>query len=906
MSLSRHRKGSATYPLDTGADAKPQRGASGIVSCIRQLVLRLLSAQAIARKPVRIHLRKQFGAQVAASDWAGAVASGGALLDQLPPLRGWDYATRRVVEAFLAAPPDPGAGQAAAYVLRHTGLRYLDAVTHSGGLPPEETGILADLLLRERPSDLRLLRLSIALGNEARDADAQRLTEALESGAAPDRCVALARAARAVRGGNVASAHALLDSWERDSANREWPIDDITLIGMILAGACSHPSLETLARRVATFPTATARLHALLVELRCSGDEARKLTSALHSAGADPLAVLDALLAFGPPLDRATAMKAIGLIEADRSALRASRIHSLAQSLLDRAVPDHETTADFCRRHVAVLCATASGATLHGRAMHLVQDWEAALLAWDTRLSFIPAEEQPLANAYLAAASLGQSERAELYRSRMTSWKQATAPTLLALVRGACLLGDVDFGREVLDRLLKQGGFSNTRRQIVRFRALLNGDAAMERESPPNLQALAAPAVLVIDPGFSLAAGHHFTYNQFAIRFFAEEMAIEADRIWICAGRKGLDGSFREAAPLSSSLHRVFGFDPYSYKEFPAVPSFLRNLNAVWQNDLATGLGAADLSTVRLIYCHSMKANMVVGFANWIAARFRLQNVLVVIGVIEVDHMAKSASVRDACDGFYREAVDVLRGTPGVTVIVYAETGAACKHLRGVFGDALPVHNIPYLAAALAGPAAAAHVPFSRDKITIGLVGGSRRERGLDLFPGLIMALSYRSDIRWILQLDRAVAERMNALFPLYLDWAVSQGICQWHDGRMEDEAYYDALRRMDIVLMPYGDRYAVSGSGVFYEAAQLQRYLIVPKKTFMSEVLVEWGYPCSVMEDTSLQGISKCLYDVLGKRTDLAQDMSKLRERGTNVLPLDRFRTLLASEMKVLTNDAC
>lgn len=289
-----------------------------------------------------------------------------------------------------------------------------------------------------------------------------------------------------------------------------------------------------------------------------------------------------------------------------------------------------------------------------------------------------------------------------------------------------------------------------------------------------------------------------------------------------------------------------------------------------------------------------MKANLVLGFARWVAACFAGREIAVIVGVIEVDYATEGDAVREACNAAYHQGIQLLRATPGIRFVLYAETSFASAILHEAIGGTEPVEVIPYLAAILVGQAADAIPPFAGERVMIGLVGGSRRERGVDLFPELILALSSRDDVRWILQLEREAARKIDPVFPAYLDWAVAQGLCEWHEGRLDTQTYQAALRRIDVVLMPYRNRYANSGSGVFYEAMQLKRYLVIPEATFMREVVENLAYPCTLLPSTSFHAVLETLISLLDRKAELRRSMHGLAQDATERLPIGRFEALV------------
>jgi hypothetical protein len=915
--------GGAAALAGAAADAlDPPAGTADAAGRLRRLALALLAAgehrlqAALWEAALRQGLDPQHGHQRlldaahAAGDAPRALAAGAWLLDQPQPRPHWQALTRSAAARVL-----DGSAAGAALVLRLTGLRFLPEVLQATGIDTgADTGAdagadaLADALAGaagDLPPGTAVL-VAAALAARGAEAAARRLAAALAGPAAPAPAAAVAGALCDLAAGRLDAVHAALEGLPAD------PGDDLLLPAALAAAGAAHAALAGLAARAVRLPDVLARLAALVTAVGVQADALAGLTAALAAAGLDRLAILDMRLGLAADLDPLQAQAAVALVEADTSDRRAERVLALARRLADSETTGAAAAAAFCRRHADTLAATPTGAALLARALTAVQDWEGSLAAWDAVLAQQPGAAWALGRAYHAAARAGQAARAAAYLERAELDDPAAQTALLNVAYGACILGDLDTGARCLDRFDALPAGAPARQQdrfnlAGRLRAALSGDAgqllrdtAAVAQVPPGAP---PPRVLLIDPGFAVNDGHHFAYTLFATRFFAAEAGIDPAAVQVCTRIDApLGDGAGEAAAVAAGLHRILAFNPYAFEEFPKSPRILGNIARAWQADLTRAFAGQDLDSVEAIYCHSMKASMAEGLAGWIAARLAGpsggRRLAVILGIIEVDYMGEGAEATAACNAAYAAAVARLRALPGVQLVLYAETAHAVRELSAVLGGAAPVHNIPYLAASLAGPAATAPVALSGGRVTVGLVGGSRRERGLDLFPELMLALADVPDLHWIVQMSRSLAEAMDPVFPAYLDWAVARGLCTWFDGRLETAEYHAALRQMDVVLMPYRDRYAVSGSGVFYEAIELERYLVVPQDTFMAGVLRDWDYPSEIMSAASVPAALRALRRVLQRRGALAADMQLLRAAGGDRLPVGQFRRLVRAAL--------
>lgn len=886
--------------------AEPPKGTRNTISRLRQLALALREhneyrLQALVWKAcaaqgmeaLNAHQRI-LDAQVAGGDWSGAVISGGFLLAQPEPRPYWTNATKDAVLALLYGTQSPSR-EDLVHVMRHTGMRFIGDILEQFG-DQELLQVLLECDLNEE----QLLHLSMTFAFRNQNELALRVAELLAERARSGTFAALARAAHSYVTGSLGEVHSAL-------TQALVPPADLSATSMwnwgMLAAVCSHPSLELVAHRIADDALVLATLSTVLTNMGSRADEFAALMAALIQAGADPLVLLDLRLSSGEKLNESYANEAIKLVKADQSERQPLRIIALTRELLVHSSKTIHALAGLCRPHSARLCAIPSGAALLARVLTLSQDWAAALSAWDEVLHQSPKQTWALAQAYFVAAKLRRADLAVGYISQIDLAANSSDPSMLTLVHGACILGDIALGLSVLDKIPADTLAADSNNKVGRLRAVVTGDVNSLAHIAPNTirapNVVSSPRVLVIDPGLGAITGHHFGYALFSINFWSQELAIDQSQVWLCARRSGGNESIDLDPRLSASLHRCFDFDPLAFTEFSKTPDVLRNLSAVWQADLLRGLQNADLTQVQLVYCHSMKAHMVVGFAQWIARTFAGRPVCVVIGVIEVDYFSESQDVIDACNASYAQAVEILSNVKGAILTVYAETAFACQSLSLALDFKIPVHNFPYLAASLAGPAAAAHIPFTKPTVTIGLVGRSRFNRGLDIFPELMLSLSNRNDLRWILQMSRSFAEQVDPISLKYIEWAVECGLCTWHDASLDSDQYYNALREMDIVLMPYRDRYAVSGSGVFYEAIQLERYLIVPDSTFMRDVLLDWDYPSTFIATPSVSDAKRAITKILKNKENIVGQMRKLRSKKGEILPIGRFRELMSLNLK-------
>lgn len=807
----------------------------------------------------------------AATDLAAACLA----MPSLPS--GWRGTLRQGVVALLESAAGADRAEVARKVLQATGLHFLDEVT--ARLEPDDSGlVLAGLIAAGEPYRARTVQAVLALALQRRLPGARLLAGQIPPGS--DEAVVASAVLAMAEQGDVAEAAARVGAiaMAGGATAQAMPLT----LALVLA-LCGHPARAEAARQAARRPLPEPKAAELMAIAVPRPAGLRDFVDALAQAGCSPLSLLDAQGAAEVPVIPGVARLALGRLVmgahlAPEEVLRT--LQSMTQA--EDQVGDLDgLMAEAARRHAPALMGLPQGPALLARVLTAVQDWQGSLAAWEKVSAQSRNPVGALARAYMAAARLRRTDLAHDYLDRLLAVApQPDDDLALTLAHGACILGDLPLARRFLpDRTdLPQDDPRHMRGGLAwRLDAWLNGRIDRYPGLPPDPahETAPPPRALVIDPGFAANAGHHLPYTAFATRFLAEELDVDAARIWACLRRDppGLDNP--DMGALRPSLHRLLDLNPYAFNEFPRSAETMANLARAVDADLAQALDGADLRQVQVLYWHSMKSASIGGFACWVARRFAGQAVTVIVGVIEVDYLNATPAEQALGRDVYGAGLRQLRDTPGVTLIVHAETAAACDEMAAAAGPAAAVHLLPYLPASRLSAAKPVRPAFAGREVTIGIVGGSRADRGLEMFPELMLALADVPDLRWEVQVTRSHLELMDPVLASYMDWAVRQGLCRWHDGVLSAQDYASAMRRLDIVLLPYRNRYAVSGSGVFFESLDLGRFVVVPDKTAMHDLLRRWDLPCATLPATTVGAAERVLRDLLRRRPQLRATMA-------------------------------
>ena len=244
-----------------------------------------------------------------------------------------------------------------------------------------------------------------------------------------------------------------------------------------------------------------------------------------------------------------------------------------------------------------------------------------------------------------------------------------------------------------------------------------------------------------------------------------------------------------------------------------------------------------------------------------------------------------------------------LAGKSNIQLLVYVETEFGKRFIDELGIADLVVEVFPYLAASLCVDYRLAENLEPDDPICLGIVGGTRPQRGSHLFPGLIARTQDLSDsCRWKVQLDTQKLAGMTKQedWP-YIELLKGHANAVVIDSVLSVEEYFTLLSQIDVVVLPYQERYAVSGSGVLYESIYMGKYLVVPRHTFMPAVLAELDHPHFVFEESTLDCLELAVRHVVENQENIKRRLSALGRGNAQRLPSDKFYQLVKQHIAAL-----
>ncbi len=522
-----------------------------------------------------------------------------------------------------------------------------------------------------------------------------------------------------------------------------------------------------------------------------------------------------------------------------------------------------------------------------------LERWRDAAREWAKVMAKNPDDGWASLNVINAQIHCGEFDSARHgLATLLQSGRAETTGVLPEAASCALRLGDLETAQAVLeDRSFRPEDLrQHQRMQLARVFALSGrtDDALAFYGKKQDLRPIADDNLaLIVDPGLTITSGHHLNYTLFCWDLFQKLIGAgqPLTPLLLCGG----------GVPLSAEVKALnvrpdLVFEPYAYEEAPTVHRYLRPLNECLYRDLSRPEIAGRVS---LVVVHSMRAVMVEGFSRWAADVFREQPGVAVVGLIEVDHLAESPEVIRFYEDIYREGLSRMAAHPNIHLLVYVETRMGKEFLERLGIAGMEVKLYPYLAASLSAKyCAPLDDGFLERPICLGAVGGTRQDRGSWIFPRLIAnTQDLAGSCRWKLQLDRQKLSTMlsEADMPLVEALSAFPNV-SIVDQTLTSAGYYELLDQIDVVILPYQDRYSVSGSGVLYEAVYMGKYLLVPSRTFMPEELARLGHPHRVFEEPTLACIEEQVRWVVQNQAQVKRELTTLRQGKPHALPAEEF----------------
>ena len=171
-------------------------------------------------------------------------------------------------------------------------------------------------------------------------------------------------------------------------------------------------------------------------------------------------------------------------------------------------------------------------------------------------------------------------------------------------------------------------------------------------------------------------------------------------------------------------------------------------------------------------------------------------------------------------------------------------------------------------------------LPVKSDaRVRIGFVGNSRRVRNPELIADLLIEQAIPESIRWCVQLDLEYIKRIRGQDTVKRIRVLhEQGKIELYSGELTEQKYRTLFCSLDIIVMPYSERYQMIGSGIFSEAIYAEVIPIMPDKSSMNDLYTSLGGNAPTFQTLSLTTLQQAITDGINRLTCLKQSAKRIK----------------------------
>lgn len=304
----------------------------------------------------------------------------------------------------------------------------------------------------------------------------------------------------------------------------------------------------------------------------------------------------------------------------------------------------------------------------------------------------------------------------------------------------------------------------------------------------------------------------------------------------------------------------VYQSNELSFRTYAGVPHGKKlgaypNRMISW---LRQDLDRLNCDAVDLMVFKTVTPNMFKAVCDWLAWRDGKDSFNVIIDFLPVAYLPRELNT--AANLRMSELVlrpfNKLLNLKSIRPLLHSELGEASKQLKAVDAEGQVFKRAIYSVASVAEKYKRREIPVERPrKIRVGMMGATREDKGYGMLPELIsLADDSNFPVEWRLQFDKAEARnfRERPFMQADLDRLEQNPNVSIFSSFPTQDEYYRAFSDLDVVLLPYGERYQSSSSGIIIEAIELNVVPIVPSGSTMEEIAFDAGAPhLSVAEVT-------------------------------------------------------
>lgn len=373
---------------------------------------------------------------------------------------------------------------------------------------------------------------------------------------------------------------------------------------------------------------------------------------------------------------------------------------------------------------------------------------------------------------------------------------------------------------------------------------------------------------LIVDPGFSRLQGHHYNTNV----FFDRLLAAMGLKVGVLRAKQGHENF----ADDTTNSQPSFGFSPYDSSLLGDQPAALRldKVNKLFNAEFNRVLGDFDCP---LLVVHTARHTFIDGLCRYIHdvhVKTGTPNV-VVLGIVEAELTNADHPDRQIALDTYRQALQHLRRLPKLHLLLFAETPEVCDFLAHCVDHSVKVLQMPYVGGFLDEWSATQTPTIDTAKTpVVGYAGQSRPERGALIIQQIANQVQQiaSAPAQWSIQLDRDFIDRHLGEQGLAdLDAFAAQPGIRVYGGDLPLADYQSMLADIDIMVMPYSERYRSTGSGIAIESLKLGQILVAPEDSTMARLARECNAAVVSFDRSEVDAVAAAVQEAIDRFAELA-----------------------------------
>ncbi|MEM1088755.1 MAG: hypothetical protein AAGI67_00115 [Pseudomonadota bacterium] len=258
------------------------------------------------------------------------------------------------------------------------------------------------------------------------------------------------------------------------------------------------------------------------------------------------------------------------------------------------------------------------------------------------------------------------------------------------------------------------------------------------------------------------------------------------------------------------------------------------------------------------------------GITSAIAGTLELRGA--VIGVMETTPVPDCEDEHLISVSFRSSAQELAES--GKNVLLLAESAAIADWLLAQGFESAEIRVAPYPAAARFD---ASKSPPPDNRPRLGALGATRPVHRPESLAGYLLEADL-SGVDWSVRIDSAHAARPLGMAPEQLESALRSRGVTLLSGHLAQTDYDATLAGLDVMLLPYGERYQTIGSGIFLECVCAGVIPLVPADSTMRALYEDLGGRAPAIDMDAPDGIPLSVDACLAELPRLRRNADEVR----------------------------